>query len=86
MFDHKNYGDWKLRGPSGEILHYLCKRAVRIKGKTRDNYRTYNYHGFFSQFLQPFYIDSAEFPCRDPAISSPYSFYSQNIYSVVERS
>ena len=23
------------------------------------------------QFLQPFSIDSADFPCRDPAISSP---------------
>ncbi len=34
------------------------------------------------QFLQPFSIDSADFPCRDPAISSPRSFYGQNICSV----
>ena len=39
-FDHKNYGDWKLRGPCRENLHYLWKRAVRIAGKPRDNYRT----------------------------------------------
>ena len=34
------------------------------------------------QFLQPFSIDSADFPCRDPAIFSPRSFYGQNICSV----
>ena len=71
---HENYGDWKLRGPCRENLHYLWKRAVRIAGKTHDNYRTYNYHGVSSQFFQPFSIDSANFPCRDPAIPSPHSF------------
>jgi hypothetical protein len=40
MFDRKNYGDWKLRGPCRENLHYLWKRAVRIAGKPRNNYRT----------------------------------------------
>ena len=35
------------------------------------------------QFLQPFSIDSADFPCRSPAISSPCSFYGQNICSVL---
>ena len=39
-FDHKNYGDWKLRGPCRENLHYLWKRAIRIAGKPHDNYRT----------------------------------------------
>ena len=34
------------------------------------------------QFLQPFSIDSADFSCRDPTISSPCSFYGQNICSV----
>ena len=29
-FDHKNYGDWKLRALCRENLHYLWKRAVRI--------------------------------------------------------
>ena len=29
---HENYGDWKLRGPCRENLHYLWKRAVRIAG------------------------------------------------------
>ena len=81
-FDHKNYGDWKLRGPCRENLHYLWKRAVRIAGKPRDNYRSCNYHGVSPQFLQPFSIDSADFTCRDPAISSPRSFYGQNICSV----
>ena len=36
------------------------------------------------QFLQAFSIDSPDFPCRDPAISSPRSFYGQNICSVLE--
>ena len=81
-FDHRNYGDWKLRGPCRENLQYLWKRAVRIAGNPHDNYRTYNYHGVSPQFLQPFSIDSADFPCRDPAISSPRSFYGQNICSV----
>jgi hypothetical protein len=30
---HENYGDWKLRGPCRENLHYLWKRAVRITKK-----------------------------------------------------
>ena len=34
------------------------------------------------QFLQPFSIYSADFPCRGPAFSSPHSFYGQNICSV----
>ena len=81
-FDHKNHGDWKLQGPCRKNLHYLWKRAVRIAGKPHDNYRTYNYHRVSPQFLQPFSIDSADFPCRSPAISSPCSFYGQNICSV----
>ena len=72
-FDHKNYGDWKLRGPCRENLNYLWKRAVRIAGFPC-NCRV------SPQFLQPFSIDSADFPCRDPAISSPRSFYGQNIW------
>ena len=39
-FDHKSYGDWKLRGPWRDNLHYLWKRAVRIAGKPRDNYKS----------------------------------------------
>jgi hypothetical protein len=31
---------------------------------------------------KPCSIDSADFPCRDPAISSPRSFYGQNICRV----
>ena len=34
------------------------------------------------QFLQPFSIDSAAFPCRDPAISSTRSFHGVKICSV----
>ena len=82
-FDHKNYSDWKLQGTCRENLHYLWKRAVRIAGKPCNNYRTNNYHGVSPQFLQPFSIDSADFPCRSPAISSPCSFYGQNICSVL---
>ena len=83
-FDHKNYRDWKLQGTCRENLHYLWKRAVRIAGNPCDNYRTNNYHRDSLQFLQPFSIDSADFPCRSPAISSPCSFYGQNICSVVQ--
>ena len=61
---HENYGDWELRGPCREHLHYLWKRAVRIVGK-------------------PFSIDSADFPCRDPAIPSPRGFHGVEICSVV---
>ena len=28
-------------------------------------------------------VDSADFPCRDPGISSPRSFYGRNICSVL---
>ena len=30
---HENYRDWKIQGPCRENLHYLWKRAVRIKNK-----------------------------------------------------
>jgi hypothetical protein len=66
----------------GNYLHYLWKRTGKSAGKPHDNYRTYNYHGVSPQCLQPFSIDSADFPCRDPTISSPRSFYGQNICSV----
>ena len=49
-FDHKNSGDWKVRGPCRENL---WKRAVRIGGKPRDNYRSCNYHGVSPQFPSP---------------------------------
>ena len=78
---------WKVRGLriSGSLQgkSALWKRAVRIARKPHDNYRTYNYHGAFLQFLQPFSIDSADFPCRDPAIPSPCSFNGVNICSVL---
>ena len=35
------------------------------------------------QFLQPFSIDSADFPCRDPGIPSPCSFHGVKICSVL---
>ena len=73
-FDHKNYGDWKKRGPCRENLHYLWKRAVRIAGFPSN-------YGVLPQFLQPLSLDSADFPCRGPAFSSPCSFYGQNICS-----
>ena len=64
------------------VMYYLWKRAVRISGKPCDNYRTYNYHRVSPQFSQPFSIDSADFPCRDPAIPSPYSFHGVKFCSV----
>ena len=63
------YRDWELRGPCRENLHYLWKRAVRIAGKPHDNYRTFS-------------IDSAGFPCMDPAIPSPCSFHGVKICSI----
>ena len=71
---HENYGDWELPGPCRESLHFLWKKAVRIARKPHDNYRTYSYHRVSPQILQLFSIDSADFPCRDPAIPSPRSF------------
>ena len=59
---HENYGDWELRGPCRENLHYLWKNAVRLSGKPHNNYRTCNYHGVSPHYLQPFSIDSAGFP------------------------
>ena len=80
---HENYGDWELQGPCRGNPRYLWKRAVRIRRKTHDNYRTYNHHRVSSQLLQPFSIHSADFPCRDPAIPSPRTFYGQNICSQI---
>ena len=72
-FDHKNYED--CRGLCREDLYYLWKRAVRIAGFLH-NCRV------SLQFLQPISIDSTDFPSRDPSISSPCSFYGQNICSL----
>ena len=78
---HENYRDWKLRGPCREKLHYLWKRAVRIAKKPCDNHRSCNCHRFSPQFLKPFSINKADFPCRDPAIPSPRSFHGVKICS-----
>ena len=37
---------------------------------------------FLTERIQPFSIDSAGFPCRDPAIPSPHSFHGVKICSV----
>ena len=81
---HENYRDWKLQSPCRENLHYQWKRPVRIAKKPCDNYRSFNHHGNSPQFLQPFSIDSADLPCRDPAIPNPGSFHGVKICSVSE--
>ena len=73
----KTMGTGNCRGPCRENLHYLWKRAVRIVGFPCNC-------GVSLQFLQPFSIDSADFPCKDPTISSHQSFYGQNICSVLQ--
>ena len=72
----KRYNTMKFLPTLQMHLHHLWKRAVRIAGKPRDNYRS-------PQFLQPFSIDSADSPCRDPAIPSPHSFHGAKICSAV---
>jgi hypothetical protein len=67
-FDHKNYGDWKLRGPCRENLHYLWKRAVRIAGKPRDNYRT------CSVLSRRISFQILWWNCKQKRLSENYSF------------
>ena len=57
-------------------------RVQYIAGFPHNSYSLCKNYGETLQFLQPFSIDSADFPCRSPAISSPCSLYGQNIYSV----
>ena len=45
----------------------------KLKSKVYVSFRISLYHGVSMQFLQTFSIDSAGFPCRGPAISSPFS-------------
>ena len=52
-----------------------------VLDKPCDIYMSYNYHGVSPQFLQPFSIDSAGFPCRDPVIPSARIFYWVKICS-----
>ena len=49
---------------------------------SRPDYKSCNYHGISLQFIQPFSIDNADFPCRDPTIPSPRSFHRVKIFSV----
>ena len=60
-----------LQGKSALSMKKGCKNCK----KKHDNYRIYNHHGVSPQFLQPFSVDSADFPCRYPAIPSPRSFH-----------
>ena len=76
-FDHKNYADWKLRGPCREDLHYLWKSVVRIVGKPHNCGETMQLGGNPAILIALFHADF--FPCKDPTISSPLSFYGQNI-------
>ena len=77
---------WKLRGL--KIAGSLQERSalyIYEKGlsEPHDNYRTYNYHGVSLKFLQPFFIDSADFPSNNPANSCPRSFHGVKICSVL---
>ena len=87
---HENYGEWELQGPCKENLYYLRKRAVwkELRGNPviiigpaiimeclRNSFHTVLFQR----------LDSADFPCRDPEISSPRSFYGQNNGSVLKR-
>ena len=73
----------------GETLYYL-----QIVGKSYNYHgvspQSVNITGFIHNihrvslwFLQPFSIDSAGFPCRDPIIPSPHSFHGVKICSVL---
>ena len=64
------------------ILWYLCIHKLLLNVHVRDWISFVIIMGFPWQFLQLFSIDSAVFPYKDPAISSPCSFYGQNICSV----
>ena len=46
-------------------------------------YRSCNFHGVSPQFLQPFFIDSAVFPCSGPAIPSARTFHGVKILSAI---
>ena len=63
----------------------IAKRVKLIDcSEMKENLKTAtcNYHGVSPQFLQPFSVDSADFPCRDPTIPSPCSFHGVKIWSV----
>ena len=61
-----------------EILYYgVSPQSVNITGFV------HNIHRVFLWFLQPFSIDSAGFPCRDPVIPSPCSFHGVKICSAI---
>ena len=57
---------------------------LRIAGKPTVSYRSCNYHGVPPKLLQPFFIDNADFPCRDLAIPSPHRFHGVKICSIQE--
>ena len=57
------------------MVHGVSPQSVNITG-------LYNTHRVSLWFSQPFFIDSAGFPCGDPEISSPCSFHGVKICSV----
>ena len=80
---HENYGDLKFLGPCRENLYYLEElQGNPVIIGLPDNCRFCNYYEGSSQFLQPFSIYSADFPCRDTTIPSPRSFHVVKICSV----
>ena len=62
--------------------HSYTANVYPMKTMATGNCENCNYHWVSLQFLQPFSIDSAGFPCRDPAIPSPCSFHGVKICSV----
>ena len=62
-----------LQGKSALSMEKGCK----IAGKPHDNYRTYDYHEVSPQFLQPFSIDSADFPAGTLQFPAPVVFLEQ---------
>jgi hypothetical protein len=79
-----------LQPKSSLMKEFFDGRVLRWKSSSTKEFfngRVFHWKSdnwVYPQFLQPFSIDSADFPCRDPAISSPHSCYGQNICSVLD--
>ena len=52
-----------------------------FKSRTNVEWKYNNIVHTKNAIVQPFSIDSADFPCRSPAIFSPPRLYGQNIFS-----
>ena len=82
FYPMKTTGNGNCRVPAGKICTINGKGMQELWGNPMIITGPIIITGFVPNYYSLFSIDSADFPCRDPAISSPRSFHGVKICNV----